>query len=343
MAWTERYVVSGGAGANDGTSEANAWDLPTMLSNYASGQRVNIKAGTYSSSTTDRTWSTAGTTTAPVWFRGYKSTIGDMDDHPTSNRVDATDIPLFTSTTGRYFINAAYLKFSNISFTSAYTGAGTVLSRGGESNWYRCKFETTSTAGAAKAWDCATQDQHYISECYFNRPNTNSPVIAIGASHVHIYSSVIRGGDEGIDVSGSKVVSFINNIFIDQNSECIWNDAAPYMTICGNIFYNPGTDAIEYTASQNTVSVVRNIFHTVGGYALNNSSGTDSSHYYIDGNVYYNINSGQLNGISESFQLNAIALSVDPFVDAANDDFNLNSTVNGGQTLRNETFAMPVS
>src|SRR5512138_3864162 len=100
MAWTERYVRSDAAGGGDGTTDAasganGSWTLAEAITNEAAGMRINIKAGTYTNTTTDRTFAAVGTTTAPIWLRGYKATAGDMDGESTSHGafIDATEIP----------------------------------------------------------------------------------------------------------------------------------------------------------------------------------------------------------------------------------------------------------
>src|SRR5688572_31804779 len=104
MAWTERYVSVAGGGAHDGTSEADAWTLADAIAAYGTGQRINVKAGTYANTTTGRTFATAGTTTAPIWWRGYNTTIGDLDDV-----VDgAASGPQITFTTGLMTISGAH-------------------------------------------------------------------------------------------------------------------------------------------------------------------------------------------------------------------------------------------
>jgi hypothetical protein len=103
MAWTERYVSVAGGGLHDGTSEANAWTLAEGLTNAAGGHRVNVKAGTYSSVTWSPT--NAGTgmsdTTGVLW-RGYNSTIGDLEEQGRllsgAGRLDTTNFPVITCT-----------------------------------------------------------------------------------------------------------------------------------------------------------------------------------------------------------------------------------------------------
>src|SRR3954469_22755033 len=100
MAWTERYVRSDAAGSGDGTTNTNsggtgAFTLAEAITHSTTntGIRYNVKAGTFANTTTSRTFSGAGTTTAPNWWRGFNATIGDIDTDNTLTK------PAWTFTT----------------------------------------------------------------------------------------------------------------------------------------------------------------------------------------------------------------------------------------------------
>src|SRR3712207_3595128 len=127
MAFTERYVRADAPGGGDGTTDSNAganaaWTLAEAITNVAAGHRVNVKAGTYATTTTARTMSTAGTTTAPIWWRGYKTTPGDMDgtvSHGTF--ASGAEIPVFTFTTAALTFSGAHQIVANIDVQGART------------------------------------------------------------------------------------------------------------------------------------------------------------------------------------------------------------------------------
>jgi hypothetical protein len=115
MAYVERYMdasSSGGDGTTSATGGANAaWaDFGAAISGVGAGPaasptRINIKAGTYANTTTGRAFNTAGAAAFPVWWRGYKTTIGDQDANNVA--VAGTDIPLVTFTTGQVTVTAS--------------------------------------------------------------------------------------------------------------------------------------------------------------------------------------------------------------------------------------------
>jgi len=71
-AWTERYVVPGGAGSQTGADWANAFSETGMVADLAQGRRYNL-AGSFTPSATINVSGTSGTSTNPIAFRGWKA------------------------------------------------------------------------------------------------------------------------------------------------------------------------------------------------------------------------------------------------------------------------------
>lgn len=79
-----------------------------------------------------------------------------------------------------------------------------------------------------------------------------------------------------------------------------------------------------------------NILVSNGGYGINTSASVFKD---VNRNAFYNNTSGEVT--SRSFDLGYdITLTADPFVDAANLDFNLNSAAGGGATLRATNYTI---
>ena len=149
MALTERYVTASAAGGGDGSS-GNPWTLTEARTNATAGDRVNIKAGTYTRSAAD-TFANAGTTTSPVIFRGYNSTIGDLDGVRTQGQLVTTNFPnIAYDATFSATLSGNYQVWQNINFTGSRSGTlGTVS--GTDSLAVNCRFYNASTNTAAIA------------------------------------------------------------------------------------------------------------------------------------------------------------------------------------------------
>lgn len=81
MAFTERYTTSAGAGAHDGTSEANAFSWTEMVTDWNAGSRQGYRYNLKGNVTlaADAVFTGDGTISNPIVLRGYSSTIGDLD------------------------------------------------------------------------------------------------------------------------------------------------------------------------------------------------------------------------------------------------------------------------
>jgi len=196
MAWTEKYCSPAGGGAHDGSTAADAWTLAEAIASVAAGNRVNMIAGTYANTTNNRTFAANGTATAPIWLRGYKTAIGDMDGTPTSQRVDGTDIPLISFTTGQFAITGNNYSCSSLAITSAKSGVTASIS-GTNIEFARCRFYNTAANSASSSLSLGTNTTFVFHHCYFESTNTATCNIdALKQSEFHYCA--VKGGDIGL-------------------------------------------------------------------------------------------------------------------------------------------------
>jgi hypothetical protein len=159
MAIRERYASSAGAGAHDGSSEADAWSFAEMLTSAstgtpAAGDRINFK-GTHTL-TGNASFNYAGTITSPVIVRGYSSTIGDCSALGRTNGngpLVTTGMPVFSL--GIYQMTTpAFCVLEAVKLEST-TRAGQMLSVGNYGAVFRVSVTNGSTNAAAGAIDIA--------------------------------------------------------------------------------------------------------------------------------------------------------------------------------------------
>lgn len=152
MAITEKYVSVAGGGAHDGTSEANAYTWAEMITaiNAAAGNsfRYNVKAGTYTLTTTVDSITVAATAANPIIIRGYSSTIGDanLGRTNTNGPLITTNMPAITYTTGYLDGSAAtFVLFESLNITSAeVTNSKATLISGADCETQNCAIANTA-------------------------------------------------------------------------------------------------------------------------------------------------------------------------------------------------------
>lgn len=320
MAFTEKYVTVTGGGLHDGSSEANAWTLAEGFANYAAGDRVNIKAGTYAT-TAMFTLSTSGSAASPVVFRGYKTTIGDIDDWVTSQRVPATDVPNITGS-GTYTgiltsSNIGHISLQNLSFE--YNNSNPVIYANNHNlsplMLIRCRIKNDNSS-------CTWSNRcvlHAINCHYSSSSTTNSLHYTVqSGSGVGIFNScVFDGGGKGY--IGRNPYA-INTVFKNQAIYAIDTSTSEDAHIISNCtFYNAGSNFIN---GGDYCAVSRCVFDTCGGFAV---SGVDSKHFLFN-NAYHDssFTSGRLS-INDGLDIEPVTLTSSPFVDAASGDLTIDS------------------
>jgi len=152
MAYTERYVSVAGAGAHNGTSAANAWTLAEGLANAVAAERVNVifDAGGYSLGAD--AISGPGNIVDFIVFRGYESTIGDLEGQGKSadTPLDTTNFPVITLTGTLTLSNFSVLQ--NMYFTGALSGALVGSGTPDNNSIISCKILNTQNNANARAF-----------------------------------------------------------------------------------------------------------------------------------------------------------------------------------------------
>ena len=324
MAWTERYVTTTGAGLHDGTSEANAWDFDEAITGAAAGHRVNIQAGTYSLSSV-KIISTVGTTTNPVWWRGYNATIGDLDTSYTH-----ADFPYFefTGPVSQLDCTGPFNWFSRLRMTCDASGSGAegVIHIAAPD----CRVFYCHLKGTSDDFDCcglylsSSSDRCIVYGNYVEAATTNPDAI-YGSSNANpsmIIGNYVYGGRYGIYAGSAS--SWINNIIQNSGTAGVFiaGTTTP-KSIVGNSIYNVPTGIVIETASTG-VGISGNIFSTISGYAIDPADANNATTAIVS-NLYHSCTSGHFRNIFESMEWGAVDATTSPFVDAAGGNFALSA------------------
>ena len=172
MAITEYYISVAGGGANDGTSEANAWTLSQAITannalgaGGAAGRRYNVKVGAYTARGATDTISVGGTATSPAIWRGYNSTIGDLDNGTRDQygALDTTSFPdIGYSATYGIDIGGDHIVFANIDISGARS-ARIVQLNGQYVQIINCRVSNTSTNASALCLNMGATTQSLVN------------------------------------------------------------------------------------------------------------------------------------------------------------------------------------
>lgn len=321
MAFNEKYVTATGGGLHDGSSEANAWTLSEAASNISAGDRINMKAGTYTLSA-PIVFSGVGSSTSPTSLRGYKTTIGDMDEGQASQRVSGTDIPLVQVSGGNYlrWINNASIVENIATEIDSPTTHGIYLNPKGIVR--RCRMSITNAPSSVyQANRTVYNTNTQFHDCSFSGGTTGT---CCGGNRSAWYGCYFNGGVLGID--GSLQTFVTNCVFSGQSSHAI-DFTYGFGPIEGNTFYNIGGNAIDVDNTLGPTSVKNNVFHSITGYAV--SQNANDFECFAEGNLYYNCVAGEFSNDSFSLRRDEITSSSDPFTNAAGGDYSLVSGSSG--------------
>lgn len=351
MAWSDHYVTDSGSDTYaNSTNISTPCSLATAIANYAAGDRINIKAGTYTLAGAI-TFATAGTSTAPVWWRGYKTTPGDLDTAGGS-RIPVTDLPKIDADTAtdQVIVTANYQTFSNINITSVCTSAGGALScsSGAGIRFIRCSILNTAANSGARA--VSTGTSNVFLGCYF-QATTTAGYCVYAANEATIYgcqfvggaTSIYRNNGLGGTVAFCTASGFTTAFYENDNG-----------TITSRFYnctiYGGGATSGFLVSASLTSGYITIVNCIIGGVVngINNSSGVDTFNILSVNNQFYDC-TNNLVGITEGATVGADYLAAlfnfdndtDPWVNKATANFNLSTGAAACSTAYPGAFDSP--
>lgn len=231
MAFTETYASVAGAGAHDGTSAANAWDLNeacTITTGAQQGDRVNVIAGTYivdagGSAVLDI--GTAGIDSAMIEWRAYTTSIDDFtigDAHPVVLQAGTNTLAsaLSTSLTGQIWNRFIGFRFTggsshgaDLGQTDNYAFEGCLFDNNGGRglaadnaiNFLACEFQGNTT----NAFD--VDNNCYMQACEIHNEASDGTAMCHTASCHAINNLMYDGPNDTYLFAGSNPSAFIGN------------------------------------------------------------------------------------------------------------------------------------
>lgn len=311
MAWTDRFVRADASGSGDGTADSSgsAWTFAQAVANVTGGMRVNVRAGTYSLTTTTLQFSVEGTKTSRMWWRGFSTSPGDLDNDFTTTK------PQLSFTTGYPFVFGDYQFFSNLHFNSSNPTNYMVQAGGFGCHWHRCRF---TTAGDGRV-DLETGGQIF-NQCYIEAPTTATRAVYFTAGNNIIRGCAIVGGVIGVDNVGSGNATTVLNCTVRGASGVgvSWVGGST-ASLIGNTIAGCGSHGININVSTAEGVCIGNLLSDNTGSGINIAAG---NHVLIANNSFYS-NAAEISGLGDIPNHYPVTESSDPLTNLAGGDLSL--------------------
>jgi len=319
MTFTERYVDTSASGTGDGSVGA-PWTITQAAANAAPGDRVNIKAGTYTLAAA-LSPSANGTRMQPIVYRGYNTAIGDAVAPCVVLDINGVDDHVVTASTAYH-----RLQFIAVTGNANRWKRGFYIS-GGHNILYRCSSYQTGLQGFFLHGSGAT-----VIGCEARSFGAKSTTAGfyLGSSRAGAFGCVARAGTGcGFELSSVNAGGLVDCISAGNSTYGVsvptsGSDAAPQW-ICGCTLWGNGSHGINVGgASSGQPLVVQNtIFSGNGGYGVA-AHAVGKSHATLMGCAFWNNTSGEVDGNVEVFEpWPRVSPDGDPLVDAAGGDFRM--------------------
>lgn len=276
--------------------------------------KINIKQATYTI-TASRTISMAGATTTPLWFSGYHTTPGDLDNDTTNTL--SKPIWAFNSTF-RLTTSGTYQIWSGLTLTGAVANALWTHS-GTRGTLSRVRSQNTSSSSAAVALVISGGSSRCVYS-YFSTPTTATTTGTISVSGTPV--TFIGCTSEGGGLAGWNIPG-VNAVL----KECIGlsNTGAMVLATTGLLqmedctISNCTSDGVTISGVPSIGSyIVGCLFRKIGSnIGINNTSGTNSANVYRACNGFYSCTT-QESGFGDSPAFFPQTLMTDPCVSDSN-------------------------
>jgi hypothetical protein len=323
---TAYYVTTTGNDGNAGTSEGAAFASPGKgCATAGNGDVLYIKSGTYTLTTSTQNANAGPMLVADgVTVEGYLTTPGDLAAKPVVDAGAITSITICQLAAANFNSSSNTVKSLSVDGKSNSSVNGFVASGVYTSTLYDCEAKNCVRGFNNDAIGLGT-----CLQC-----------VAINCSAYGFYKGLLSGCwadqcDVGFLLDGSGARGITSSIASNSTGDGFKGNAAYNMGLVYCISYNNGGDGFSNTYD---------IMHLVGCVAVGNTSygfsiGNTNAAPVLLHCADYNNSSRSLSA-NVTRDINPINLTADPFVDAANDDFTLNTASGGGAVLRSNSFTI---
>ncbi len=201
------------------------------------------------------------------------------------------------------------------------------------------RFQWIENVHVSNFWTnfrCSSLGNYNFTNCSFKDANDRG-LWSDTPTNLSITSCVFDGNAKGVEIDTGTVALHECLIINNTADGADFNSAS--VTAISNVFYNNTNSGMRVTGSSfpdgRSLGLRNNIFDSNGAYGVNVTA--TGGFFRCHHNAFRNNTSGETSGITS---VDGTTLTADPFVDAANGDFNLNATNGGGGTLRSTNYTL---
>lgn len=301
------------------------------------GNIIWIKGPTYTLTTTWTITVDGNTANGPIVIKGYGTTRGDGTRPVITSSTNSVTL---ITTNAASFIIFDTLKLTHTATTRGFGISG--VSTGSTYAVINCIIDGCLIGINGDAQNDGIRVIHSLIE------NCIGVGLDFGLSS-YVFNSCIRNnGGDGIEFAANGMLYVIVNNIITYNGangiDFGANSTSAF--IIGNIIaFNDGHGITESQGAGAGIqrNLIQNIIYGNGGYGINSIETEIGNYAGVFGLNYLNAYGNNVSGARNNYPVgnNDIDLTVDPFVDAAADDFNINNDIGGGALLRASSFEMP--
>lgn len=333
MAFIERYVTATAAGGGVG-SEADPWALSESVSLAAAGDRVNIKKGAYSVGALSMT--NAGTILSPIVYRGYNTTIGDLEGTPrlADGRLDTTDYPVITATAS--CVPNIYNYLQDIYMTGSFNA--NIIQSTSFDFVSLISVKSLNSFSGTSAGACELDDSCVVLNCDMVCTGSTHDTVFFSDTAPRLLMSRFEGSSSTADLCQVRSGDVIGCAFVGSTSGVglvIETTPTSVSTVMiNNTFYGVGTAITFPSASLGTRPLVMlNNFCTDSGKWLDNLYTATSSLPIIEMNSRTRDVTALRTGLGDSLNIGEVTTDTGgpetDYVDAGNGDITLTSSSPG--------------
>lgn len=321
------YYVDDATGldTDDGLSEANAWKtLAKAAASTVDNDLVNVK------NTNDYIVTAPVSWTKQLLVRGYTTTPGDSGKFKCKTSTDSIGLFAISS-------NGVSLQNFHLKHEASTRGLGIYAptnDRGGLS------LKNFKIEGCTRGLDSdfVTHFDFYGARLENGEFRDCTVYGIIARMTFNLNDIIFRGCATGFRylVGNNSCGHFFNRVIFDSNTNyglhLVGGNIFNGINLDSCIFYNNGNHGIYFNGSVASLLMRNSIFYGNGGKGLEAEAALRASF----SNCAFGANTGgKYNTIYflSDYITNELTLTADPFIDAAFDDFNLNTVTGGGELL----------